>query len=92
MSEIAQNKEELTKLKITHVLNAAHGEKSGQINTNKEYYQEINISFYGINLMDVDNCKIEKYFHMAADYIKKILQIENSKLLIHCYMGNFIIN
>lgn len=68
-SEIALNKLELKKLNITHILNAAKGTKFSQVNTNQEFYNDLNISYYGCNLMDVDGCKIEKYFKPASEFI-----------------------
>ena len=67
--DIAQNKQELKQLGITHVLNASKGEKFSQVDTNQCYYEPLNIKFMGCSLMDVDNCKIEKYFAEASDFI-----------------------
>jgi hypothetical protein len=63
------NKVDLKNLSITHVLNAAKGAKFSQVDTNQEFYNELKISFYGCSLMDVDACKIEKYFKAGCDFI-----------------------
>jgi dual specificity phosphatase 3 len=60
-------------LGITHVLNAAKGEKFSQVNTNQQYYQDLNIKFMGINLMDVDNCKIDVHFNDATRFVDEAL-------------------
>ena len=71
------NKPLLKNLKISHVLNAAKGEKFSQINTNQEYYKDLNIKFLGISLMDVDNCKIDTHFDEATKFINEALSIPN---------------
>lgn len=82
----ALNKNELKRLGITHVLNAAKGTKFSQVNTNEQFYKDVNIKFLGINLMDVDSCKIDKYLQAAADFINDSLS-KNGKILVHCYQG-----
>lgn len=60
---------DLKKLGITHVLNAAKGTKFSQVDTNQEFYNDLKIKFLGFNLMDVEACKIDKYFKAAAEFI-----------------------
>ena len=74
-------------LGITHILNAAKGEKDSQVNTNQLYYNDIGIKFYGCPLMDVPTCKIESYFEPATEFMHEALQSDNGKILVHCLMG-----
>jgi dual specificity phosphatase 3 len=67
-------------LGVTHVLNAAKGEKFSQVNTNQEYYKELNIKFLGISLMDVDNCKIDIHFQEATSFIHEALSSTKGSL------------
>lgn len=64
---------------ITHVLNAAKGDKISQINTNQAYYDDLKISFYGCSLMDVETGKIDVYFESATNFIYQALDQENGK-------------
>ena len=41
------------------------------------FYNDENIKFFGCNLMDVNNCKIDEHFEKAADFINQALDIEN---------------
>ena len=43
-----QDKEQLKKIGITHVLNASKGEKFSQINTNQSFYKPDDIIFLGL--------------------------------------------
>ena len=80
------SKPTLRELGITHVLNAAKGEKFSQINTSQAYYDDCGIKFHGINLMDTESCKIEKHFDQSIDFINEALS-GGGKILIHCFMG-----
>lgn len=79
--DIAKNKDLLTKIGITHVLNAAKGDKFSQINTNQTFYKDINVKFFGCNLMDVYNCKIELHFSKATEFIHEALTESNGNFL-----------
>ena len=61
-------------LGITHILNASKGTKIGQINTNQQFYKSTDIKFIGFNVNDVHNCKIEKHFDDATDFIYECLE------------------
>ena len=71
---------------ITHVLNAAKGEKISQINTNQIFYDDLNIKFFGCSLMDVNSCKIDNHFEEAIEFIHDAVN-SRGKVLVHCYMG-----
>ena len=71
---LAQDKEKLQELGITHIVNAAQGPKFNQINTSQEYYADVNIIFLGINAIDTPRFQMQKYFHGAADFMEAALQ------------------
>ncbi|XP_013379348.1 dual specificity protein phosphatase 3 [Lingula anatina] len=83
---LAKNKEELVSLGITHLLNAAEGTKFNQISTNQEYYQDVNIKYFGIHGQDVMTFKLSKYFKEAADFIDECLK-SGGKIYVHCFEG-----
>ena len=58
---------------ITHLLNACKGEKFSQVDTNQKFYDEVNIKFFGFNLMDFESTEIENYFDEASDFISEAL-------------------
>lgn len=79
ISEVAMNKPLLKSLGITHVLNAAKGEKFSQVNTSPEYYKDLDIKFMGVSLMDVDNCRIERHFNDGTRFIYEALSSRKGK-------------
>ena len=93
-SEIALNKSELTALGITHVLNAAKGEKQSQVATSQAFYDDVNIRFMGCALMDVGSARIETYLAQAAAFISQAIDTNanadaepRGRILIHCLVG-----
>ena len=88
-SEAATNKSLLKNIGITHVLNAAKGEKFSQINTSQEFYKDCGIKFFGVNLMDVDSCRIEIHFDAATKFMHEALSSRHSKLIKIIKIRNF---
>ncbi|XP_077350648.1 dual specificity protein phosphatase 13A-like [Festucalex cinctus] len=81
---VAQNRKTLSKLGITHVLNAAHS-KQGSIGDQRFYG---NACIYcGIPAEDSDHFDLSQYFKPAADFIHKGLKDQQGKVLVHCIMG-----
>lgn len=68
-SETAKNKKYLEMLGITHLLNAAEGNRFGFVNTDSHYYADTAIKYYGISVTDLPTADISKYFYSAADFI-----------------------
>ena len=68
---------------ITHILNAAKGSKFSQVDTNQEFYKELNVEFFGCCLMDVDACKIEKYFQTGSKFIHQAIDNKNKPGACH---------
>lgn len=56
-------------LGITHILNAAEGNRFGFVDTDETYYQGTGIKYIGLPLADLPSTYITKYFHTAADFI-----------------------
>ncbi|CAM2117348.1 dual specificity protein phosphatase 26-like [Lepidochelys kempii] len=81
---IAHDKEELRKLGITHVLNAAHSawESKGD---QAFYGQEIH--YCGIAAEDSTDFNLRVHFYPASEYINKALSALNGKILVHCVLG-----
>ena len=61
---------------MTHILNAAQGQKFAQIDTTAAYYKhdKWNIDFMGVQAMDIAKYKLSDHFETAAEYIHKALE------------------
>ncbi|KAI7805565.1 dual specificity protein phosphatase family protein [Triplophysa rosa] len=81
---IAQNRNALKKMGITHVLNVAHS-KQGSIG-DQSYYGNT-ITYYGIPAEDSSSFDLSVHFKPASDFIHKALKKKNCKVLVHCIMG-----
>lgn len=82
----AQNKEYLTRLGITHVLNAADGKTKDQVNTGQEFYKGTSIIYMGMDITDTTDVKLEDFFEPAAKFIDNALK-KNGKVFVNCLMG-----
>ncbi|MCL4167356.1 UNVERIFIED_CONTAM: hypothetical protein GTU68_026593, partial [Idotea baltica] len=80
----------LKELKVTHVLNAAHGKNDeyygGFVNTSFANYDKAGIKFMGIPALDTPSFYLRSYFRQAADFIENSLR-NGGKVLIHCQCG-----
>ncbi|KAL7856466.1 hypothetical protein SRHO_G00153650 [Serrasalmus rhombeus] len=81
----AKDKQLLKGLKITHVLNAAHGKYN--VNTGASYYRDTNISYHGVEAFDMPSFDLSPFFYSAAKFIKDALSIPGGKVFVHCAMG-----
>ncbi|XP_077438412.1 dual specificity protein phosphatase 13A-like isoform X1 [Vanacampus margaritifer] len=100
---VAQNKKTLSKLGITHVLNAAHS-KQGSVGDQRFYGNAC--VYCGIPAEDSNHFDLSQYFKPAADFIHKGLKDHQGKhvlpnfcicnltscdfpgkVLVHCIMG-----
>nr|P0C5A2.1 RecName: Full=Dual specificity phosphatase 29; AltName: Full=Dual specificity phosphatase DUPD1 [Callorhinchus milii] len=81
--ETARDKATLQRLKITHILNSAHGKFN--INTGANYYKDMLIHYYGIEAFDSPDFNLSVFFYSAAKFIRAGLN--TPKLLVHCAMG-----
>jgi len=82
----AQNKRLLKDLKITNILNCADGKGFGMVQTGAKYYEDINIKYLGLRLMDFPTSWAAQYFDTAAEYIHSCL-MKGGRVAVHCQMG-----
>ncbi|XP_051838009.1 dual specificity protein phosphatase 13-like [Antechinus flavipes] len=80
----ANNRFELWKLGITHVLNAAHGGLYCQ--GGPDFYGSC-VSYLGVPAHDLPDFNISAYFSSAADFIHNALLTPGAKVLVHCVVG-----
>ncbi|XP_069835370.1 dual specificity protein phosphatase 13A-like isoform X1 [Dendropsophus ebraccatus] len=80
----ANNRYELWKLGITHVLNAAHGRRYSE--GNPEFYGTT-IIYHGVPANDVPEFDMSKYFYSASEFIHRALITPGARLLVHCVVG-----
>uniref|UniRef100_A0A2K5UMJ2 Dual specificity protein phosphatase n=1 Tax=Macaca fascicularis TaxID=9541 RepID=A0A2K5UMJ2_MACFA len=80
----ANNRFELWKLGITHVLNAAHGGLYCQ--GGPDFYGS-SVSYLGVPAHDLPDFDISAYFSSAADFIHRALNTPGAKVLVHCAVG-----
>ncbi|XP_078497105.1 dual specificity protein phosphatase 13B-like isoform X1 [Lissotriton helveticus] len=78
----AMDRENLTCLGITHVLNAAHD--TGEVITNACYYKGMPITYKGFQIFDDPDFKISCFFCPAAKFIDEALRCPKGKILVHC--------
>ncbi|XP_059193751.1 dual specificity protein phosphatase 26-like [Centropristis striata] len=78
----AENPVELTKHRVTHILNAAHSKRRGQ----PDLYNSMNITYMGVEAHDSVGFDMSVNFHAAADFIHKALS-RGGKVLVHCHVG-----
>ncbi|XP_047238376.1 dual specificity protein phosphatase 26-like [Girardinichthys multiradiatus] len=78
----AENRADLYKHLFTHVLNAAHSKRRGQ----PGIYEEMNITYIGIEAHDSCNNDMSINFQAAADFIHRGLST-GGKVLVHCHVG-----
>ncbi|KAK3559751.1 hypothetical protein QTP86_020758 [Hemibagrus guttatus] len=82
----ARNRYGLEKLGVTHVLNAAEGERNS-VCTGAGYYSDMDIEYYGIEAEDIPSFNLSVHFFSAAEYMRHVLSNTQNKLLVHCVMG-----
>ena len=76
LSVIAKEKNELKRIGVTHVLNAAQGTKFNQINTDESFYSYIGVNFLGVKAIDIARFQMSQHFSVAADFIENALSSE----------------
>lgn len=83
---IAKNKDELKRKGVTHIVNCAQGTKFNQINTDEEYFSDIDIRFLGLQALDIERFPMNKFFQPAADFIDEALA-NKGLVYVHCMSG-----
>uniref|UniRef100_A0A8C4TL40 Dual specificity protein phosphatase n=1 Tax=Erpetoichthys calabaricus TaxID=27687 RepID=A0A8C4TL40_ERPCA len=81
----AKDKRMLQSLGVTHVLNAAHGKYN--ICTGESFYQEMKITYFGVEAFDSPSFDISPFFYSSAKFIKGALSTPGDKVFVHCAMG-----
>ncbi|XP_057688404.1 dual specificity protein phosphatase 26-like [Corythoichthys intestinalis] len=78
----AQNRNDLARHGITHILNAAHSKR----HRCPDFYQEMMIIYLGIEANDSCNFDMSVNFQAAADFIHTALS-RGGQVLVHCHVG-----
>ncbi|XP_077310158.1 dual specificity protein phosphatase 13A-like isoform X2 [Lithobates pipiens] len=84
VSCFANNRYELWKLGITHVLNAAHGRMHSD--GSPEFYGS-SITYHGVPANDLPDFDISQYFYSASEFIHEALNTLGARVLVHCVVG-----
>ncbi|TRY95325.1 hypothetical protein DNTS_026404, partial [Danionella cerebrum] len=71
--EIARDRHRLKAMGITHILNAAEGERNS-VNTGEQFYSRCQIQYYGITAEDIPSFDLSQHFYSSADVIESILR------------------
>ncbi|XP_056336708.1 uncharacterized protein si:ch211-121a2.2 [Danio aesculapii] len=97
----AMDRAKLKQMGITHILNAAAVKNNlmaslgmprkedllRKVKTGAKYYKGMNITYYGVPVVD-DHCfDISKYFYPSAAFIHQALSNPENKVLVHCTDG-----
>ncbi|NXI63913.1 DS13B phosphatase, partial [Anseranas semipalmata] len=82
---IARDKAQLSRMGISHVVNAAAGRF--HIDTGPKFYKDLPVSYYGVEAEDSPNFDLSIYFYPVARYIRAALNSPRGKVLVHCAMG-----
>ncbi|NWH62069.1 DS13B phosphatase, partial [Geococcyx californianus] len=82
---VARDKEQLSRIGISHVVNAAAGRF--RINTGPKFYKDLPVDYYGVEAEDNPNFNLSIYFYPVARYIRAALNSPRGKVLVHCAMG-----
>lgn len=82
----ARNKECLTRLGVTHILNTAQGSGIGQVDTDETYYRMQGIKFMGLPLDDAEETDILRHLDEVASFIDEALR-DKGRVLVHCVLG-----
>ncbi|XP_077378696.1 dual specificity protein phosphatase 26-like [Festucalex cinctus] len=78
----AENRSDLSRHGITHILNAAHSKRQGC----PDIYQGLKITYMGIQAHDSCNFDMSVNFQPAADFIHRALS-RGGHVLVHCHVG-----
>ncbi|XP_014640295.1 PREDICTED: dual specificity protein phosphatase 13 isoform X3 [Ceratotherium simum simum] len=81
----ARDKNKLTQLGITHVVNVAAGKF--QVDTGAKFYHGMPLEYYGVEADDNPFFDLSVYFLPVARYIRTALSVPRGRVLVHCAMG-----
>lgn len=74
----ALERHNLEKMGITHILNAAEG-KWNNVATGPDYYNGMNIYYYGVEAEDIPTFNLAQFFYRAAQFIDQALSNPESE-------------
>ncbi|XP_061084527.1 dual specificity protein phosphatase 13B-like [Conger conger] len=80
----ARDKSTLFNMRITHIVNAAHGPY--HVNTGSRFYTDMSVDYYGVEADDCSDFNLSPYFNPVAKFIRAALS-QRGKVLVHCAMG-----
>ncbi|KAK2866778.1 hypothetical protein Q7C36_002834 [Tachysurus vachellii] len=75
----------LKALRVTHVVNAAHGPT--HIDTGSAFYSDSHIQYHGVQAPDSRDFNLSVFFYTTADFIHTALAQDSGKVLVHCARG-----
>ncbi|XP_033469156.1 dual specificity protein phosphatase 13B isoform X2 [Epinephelus lanceolatus] len=81
---VARDKNTLSSLGVTHILNAAAGRH--RINTGQQFYSDLEVEYHGVEAADHPEFNLRPFFSSAAQFIDSALK-KNGKVFVHCAMG-----
>ncbi|XP_057591159.1 dual specificity protein phosphatase 13 isoform X1 [Hippopotamus amphibius kiboko] len=81
----ARDKNKLTQLGITHIVNVAAGQF--QVDTGARFYRGMPLEYCGIEADDNPFFDLSVYFLPVARYIRSALSVPQGRVLVHCAMG-----
>ncbi|KAK1794142.1 hypothetical protein P4O66_011042 [Electrophorus voltai] len=81
--ETARNCYRLQKIGVTHVLNAAEGQRNS-VCTGAGYYRHISVEYYGIEAEDTPSFNLSQHFFPVAEYMHQVLSNPSIICLTHC--------
>ncbi|XP_064174442.1 dual specificity phosphatase 29-like isoform X1 [Anguilla rostrata] len=67
----ARDKSTLFNMRITHIVNAAHGPY--HINTGARFYRDMHVDYYGVEADDSADFDLSLFFHPVAKFIRAAL-------------------
>ncbi|XP_036402687.1 dual specificity protein phosphatase 13-like [Megalops cyprinoides] len=80
----ARDKSTLSNMRITHIVNAAHGPH--HINTGARFYSNMTIDYYGVEADDAEDFDLSPFFYPTAKFIRAALS-RQGRVFVHCAMG-----
>ncbi|KAG5831525.1 hypothetical protein ANANG_G00304610 [Anguilla anguilla] len=67
----ARDKSTLFNMRITHIVNAAHGPY--HVNTGARFYRDMHVDYYGVEADDSADFDLSLFFHPVAKFIRAAL-------------------
>ncbi|XP_061084797.1 dual specificity phosphatase 29-like [Conger conger] len=80
----ARDKPSLSRLGVTHIVNAADGPR--RINTGPQFYTDTDIQYCGVEAADHPTFHLRPFFLPTAGFIQTALA-QRGKVFVHCAMG-----